>query len=97
LSDDDINNIPLEDMFDEDGEYRVCPSCELLRLAAAVGDARLRWHQFFLETKHREDKLVRENLATALHYLNTAIEHDDGRHRGGDCEPVISADSGVVQ
>ena len=97
MSDDDINNVPLEDIYDEDGEYQVCPSCELLRLADAVGDARARWHRYFLASKDREDKLVRENLATALHYLNAAIELDDGRHRSRSCEPVVSEDCGVVQ
>jgi hypothetical protein len=71
----DEKTVPsIDDMYDEDGEPNLCQSCEIVRLRAAVSVARERWADIFQMSKDREDKLVRESLATALHYLEDACE-----------------------
>ena len=63
--------LKFENHYDEDG----CPGCELVRLREAASEARERWAHMFQESQDVNDRTVREALATALHYIETACDH----------------------
>ena len=66
-----VTMLKFENHYDEDG----CPGCELVRLREAASEARERWAHMFQESQDVNDRTVREALATALHYIETACDH----------------------